>query len=852
MSFYLGGAAQTNFRVTDALPANTTFTWQGGGTSNGQTFSGGTLSWFENNPPAGWGGYVDFAARVNSNVPIGTWIENTAQATSGQVPTVTSNTVRNQVGPLNPDMNYLCSADGTSATVSWGSAGAGAVYYPRVWTSDGICPDSSWTLWTNGQTCYKDGTTATSFNLTNAAGKQYAAWVYAGDPIDTDLVPGATGSFVCAPKPVVSASCPAPGTSASIRWDTAPVPGATKYNIIVNIGAASCPSGWGPTLSWSPGNNYCQKFTTDANTLSTTFAPTTPGATYSTAVSAFFGDIGGEYSNEPSFTCLTTTSATLPDLTASNVTATALPSISPTTYSLGTTISNVHATSTGRNFYNFFQSATDANGSNPTYLFTTAPIGPLAGNTSLAVSRGYTFSGPGTYYLRACADKSNATDAGLVNEGSPTSLEENNNCSPGWTQLTIPNTALHGSFGAASCTTIGGWAFSSTSPSTSINVKLYDGLASTGTYIGTFPANVSRPDVNAAYGITGNHGFSFATPASLKDGVAHNLYVYPVETNGVMGPTPLGGSPKSLTCPAPSLPDLTASNTSPTTATAGVETNLSATIFNANITTGVGFIDLFQIDTDTDHTSGVTERTDSSPILSPGGTDPVSTLYIFPSDGDYYVRVCADKSTAADATGVVNEGTPASLEENNNCSLVWTRVNVGSSSGPTCSPLVSSVSPGSSVTLTAFGGSGGPYEWRAFIGDGWLFTGTTYTTTYSADKTVYVEDSANVRSPNCSVTVGSPCNTLVTDIRAVPDRFVASSGETTVSWSASGVTGSCIITKNNTQFVPPISPVSCSIPTQPGTLDTVTEQTQYCITCNNDLTKKKCVTVNVGSEFDEF
>src|SRR5262249_35929341 len=66
----------------------------------------------------------------------------------------------------------------------------------------------------------------------------------------------------------------------------------------------------------------------------------------------------------------------------------------------------------------------------------------------------------------------------------------------------------------ADCSALRGWAADRNRLNTSINVQVYDGS----TLIATVMANGSRPDVGAALGDNGMHGFSIATPASLKNG----------------------------------------------------------------------------------------------------------------------------------------------------------------------------------------------------------------------------------------------------------------------------------------------------------------------------------------------
>ncbi len=85
-----------------------------------------------------------------------------------------------------------------------------------------------------------------------------------------------------------------------------------------------------------------------------------------------------------------------------------------------------------------------------------------------------------------------------------------------------------------SCSLIAGWAYDPDNTAASIGVHFYAGgqAGSGGTFIGNTVANVSRPDVNSVNGITGNHGFSFPIPASLRDGAAHTIYAYGINSSG--------------------------------------------------------------------------------------------------------------------------------------------------------------------------------------------------------------------------------------------------------------------------------------------------------------------------------
>jgi hypothetical protein len=80
---------------------------------------------------------------------------------------------------------------------------------------------------------------------------------------------------------------------------------------------------------------------------------------------------------------------------------------------------------------------------------------------------------------------------------------------------------------------LSGWAFDPSQSGASINVDVYREApyGSPGSiYVGRFPANIYRSDVDAAYGIGGNHGF-IADISSLRDGSPHTYYVYALGTN---------------------------------------------------------------------------------------------------------------------------------------------------------------------------------------------------------------------------------------------------------------------------------------------------------------------------------
>jgi|GEM_PF-1232687 len=84
----------------------------------------------------------------------------------------------------------------------------------------------------------------------------------------------------------------------------------------------------------------------------------------------------------------------------------------------------------------------------------------------------------------------------------------------------------------AGCNTISGWAWDANNPNGTVNVDIYDGT----TFIGTTPANMYREDLLNALG-SPTHGFSFLTPAALKNGAVHIINVKFSGTNTLLSNT---------------------------------------------------------------------------------------------------------------------------------------------------------------------------------------------------------------------------------------------------------------------------------------------------------------------------
>ncbi len=145
-------------------------------------------------------------------------------------------------------------------------------------------------------------------------------------------------------------------------------------------------------------------------------------------------------------------------------------------------------------------------------------------------------------------------------------------------------------------------------------------------------------------------------------------------------------------------PDLTALNTSPTSATIDVATTLTAIITNAGVgSTGISFPNFFQVASAANGGGTITDLTPAVSLSSlRGGTsNTISLPHTFTAGGTYSTRACADKSSSTDA-GIINEG----ANEGNNCSE-WVNVNVPFPP-PSCSVNLSpdSVVGSQSSTLT--------------------------------------------------------------------------------------------------------------------------------------------------------
>jgi hypothetical protein len=104
-----------------------------------------------------------------------------------------------------------------------------------------------------------------------------------------------------------------------------------------------------------------------------------------------------------------------------------------------------------------------------------------------------------------------------------------------------PSPQFQGFLDAAGCNTIQGWAWDGNQADIPIYVDVYDG----NTFIGISAANMYREDLLNALG-SPNHGFSFNTPASLRNSAAHTINVKVAGTS-----VSLTSSPRTMQCNSP-------------------------------------------------------------------------------------------------------------------------------------------------------------------------------------------------------------------------------------------------------------------------------------------------------------
>jgi hypothetical protein len=107
------------------------------------------------------------------------------------------------------------------------------------------------------------------------------------------------------------------------------------------------------------------------------------------------------------------------------------------------------------------------------------------------------------------------------------------------------NATVGGSLDGADGENISGWAWDQIQPNGPIDVDIYEGDGAL-TLLATVPANQFRQDLLDAKIGDGKYGFSYPTPARLKDGKGHTIRVVTSQAK-----VELDGSPKTVTFKSP-------------------------------------------------------------------------------------------------------------------------------------------------------------------------------------------------------------------------------------------------------------------------------------------------------------
>jgi hypothetical protein len=236
----------------------------------------------------------------------------------------------------------------------------------------------------------------------NAGGAQAKLWW------DFTLIPDPTN---------LALTCPAPGTTVNASWTNAS--GWSAYYLRADTN---------PNAVWP---NFSIKVPENGSSgvgSSYSFS-SIAGQTYYVWIHTRDATTGG-WSNAITGSVNCTSSVTTPNLTVT----VASPSVATvgTSATFSSIVSNIGTASTGAGtFNNIFQFDDDANHNDLPFLPKLVTAGPLAVNGTANISSSHTFSSPGTWYVRSCADLNQSS------VGSVTESNENDNCGSTWTTVTV-------------------------------------------------------------------------------------------------------------------------------------------------------------------------------------------------------------------------------------------------------------------------------------------------------------------------------------------------------------------------------------------------------------------------------
>ena len=372
----------------------------------------------------------------------------------------------------------------------------------------------------------------------------------------------------------------------------------------------------------------------------------------------------------------------------------------------------------------------------------------------------------------------------------------------------------------------------------------------TQTVTASLSANPSSVNAGSASALT--YTCTNATSASVDNGVG----TLSPPSSGTVSVSPNTTTTYTLTCTnatnsstaqttvtVTSQPDLSAGATSPSTAVTGTPVTLSSSITNSgNTSTGAAFTDLFQRATDSYGTGATDIGTYSNATTGAGATAVASLSYTFPSAGTFYVRVCADKSSAAN-TGVITES-----DESNNCGP-WTLVSVSAAAAPSCtftgSPTASVPSTLSWSCVNVTSCTGGGFS----TGFGSPITGSA---SVSVAGTYTLSCTGSYGPVTSAVTVGSSCSGTRTGTVAASPNRIRATVSTPVTFTLSAIQNvqtSCVL--SGPQVSQTFTSNACTVAGTSYTQNlTLTTQGVYTLTC--DGVKVSSTIVNVLPNFTEF
>ncbi|MBI3572381.1 hypothetical protein HY091_02515 [Candidatus Kaiserbacteria bacterium] len=425
-----------------------------------------------------------------------------------------------------------------------------------------------------------------------------------------------------------------------------------------------------------------------------------------------------------------TFTVTAPDLIITG-TITPTGATAGTSVTLTATITNQGNVSTGASFNTLFQQATDANGAGATKLGTStgSTLSSTAGSNTESTTLPYTFTTAGTTYVRACANTTDNVTFGVAESnygnncgawtpitvnpgaldhfgigaisvqvaGTPFSItitaQDANNNTVTSSASTVALTSNAGTVSPATTGTFTSGKWTGTVSLTQANNAAI--ITATNGKIGTSNAfiisaspvstvTISPATLSVALGSSaqftatakdqyGNTrtGDSFSWSVSSGGGSVSSSGLYaPDGQVGTFTVTATDGAISGTATVTVTAPDLTASGVTPTTVAAGTAQLYSTTVSNiGNASTGANFNTLFQTAANANGTGSADIGSVSSTALAGGATKTVSFSYTTTKAGTFYIRACADKSSASD-TGLITES-----NENNNCG-VWTTITV--------------------------------------------------------------------------------------------------------------------------------------------------------------------------------